>query len=61
MSRNEEVAKLAEELTEIQVDFIDKDNGKRAGLMFYRFEDFGKWYADNYDSVDVLDIVQSEE
>ena len=46
MSRLEEVRNLAEGLVEIQVDFIDKDNGK--------------WYADNYDTVEILEVIQSE-
>lgn len=61
MSRVNEVEELAEGLVEIQVDFIDKDNGQKAGLIFYRYEDLGKWYADNYDSVEVLEVIQSEE
>ncbi|EKY24056.1 hypothetical protein [Clostridium celatum] len=61
MSRLEEVRNLAEGLVEIQVDFIDKDNGKKQGLIFYTFENFGKWYADSYDTVKVLDVIQSEE
>ncbi|MDU3722814.1 MAG: hypothetical protein E7G24_06325 [Clostridium celatum] len=61
MSRLEEVGNLAEGLVEIQVDFIDKDNGKKQGLIFYTFENFGKWYADSYDTVKVLDVIQSEE
>lgn len=61
MSRVNEIKELAEGLVEIQVDFIDKDNGKKAGLIFYRYEDLGKWYADNYDSVEVLEVIQSEE
>lgn len=61
MSRVNEVEELAEGLVEIQVDFIDKDNGQKVGLIFYRYEDLGKWYADNYDSVEVLEVIQSEE
>lgn len=34
--RLEEVRNLAEGLVEIQVDFIDKDNGRKQGLIFYR-------------------------
>lgn len=61
MSRVNEVKELAEGLVEIQVDFIDKNNGQKAGLIFYRYEDLGKWYADNYDSGEVLEVIQSEE
>ena len=61
MSRLEEVRSLAEGLVEIQVDFIDKDNGRKQGLIFYTFENFGKWYADNYDTVEILEVIQSEE
>ena len=61
MSRLEEVRNLAEGLVEIQVDFIDKDNGRKQGLIFYTFENFGKWYADNYDTVEILKVIQSEE
>ena len=61
MSRLEEVRNLAEGLVEIQVDFIDKDNGRKQGLIFYTFENFGKWYADNYDTVEILEVIQSEE
>lgn len=46
---------------EIEVRFINKDNCKEEGLLFYSYENFGKWYADNYDSVEVLDVIQSEE
>lgn len=60
MSRLEEVRNLAEGLVEIQVDFIDKDNGRKQGLIFYTFENFGKWYADNYDTVEILKVIQSE-
>ena len=59
--RLEDVRNLAEGLVEIQVDFIDKDNGKKQGLIFYTYESFGKWYADNYDAVEVLEDIQSEE
>lgn len=59
--RLEEVRNLAEGLVEIQVDFIDKDNGRKQLLIFYRYQDFGKWYADNYYSVEILDVIQSEE
>ena len=61
MSRLEEVRNLAEGLVEIQVDFIDKDNGRKQGLIFYRYQDFGKWCADNYDTVEILEVIQSEE
>ena len=61
MSRLEEVRNLAEGLVEIQVDFIDKDNGRKQGLIFYTFENFGKWYADNYYTVEILEVIQSEE
>lgn len=61
MLREEEVKELATNLVEIQVDFIEKDNGKKQGLIFYTYETFGKWYADNYDSVEILEVVQSEE
>ena len=61
MSRLEEVRVLAEGLVEIQVSFMDKDNGRKQGLIFYTFENFGKWYADNYDTVEILDVIQSEE
>ena len=61
MSRLEEVRNLAEGLVEIQVDFIDKDNGRKQGLIFYTFENFGKWYVDNYDTVEILEVIQSEE
>ena len=59
--RLEEVRNLAEGLVEIQVDFIDKDNARKQGVIFYRYQDFSKWYADNYDAVDILDVIQSEE
>lgn len=59
--RLEEVRNLAEGLVEIQVDFIDKDTCKKQGLIFYTYENFGKWYADNYDVVEILEVVQSEE
>lgn len=61
MSRIEEVRELVSSLVEIQVEFIDKDSGKKEGLIFYTHANFGKWYADNYDSVEILDVVQSEE
>ena len=59
--RLEEVRSLAEGLVEIKVDFIDLDSGKKQGLIFYRYENFGKWIADNYDAVEVLEVIQSEE
>ena len=59
--RLEDVRNLAEGLVEIQVDFIDKDNGKKQGLIFYTYESFGKWMADNYDAVEILEVIQSEE
>lgn len=46
---------------EIHVDFENKDNGVKEGLIFYSYQDFGKWFADNYDVVKVLDVVQSKE
>lgn len=58
--RLEEVRNLAEGLVEIQVDFIDKDNGKKQGLIFYRYQDLGKWYADNYDMVEILKIITND-
>ena len=63
MSGVEEVRNLAEGLVEIQVDFIDKDTRKKQpGLIFYTYENFGKWYADNYDAVKVSNIkVNGEE
>ena len=60
-NRLEEVRVLAASLVEIHVEFINKDNGKKQGLIFYTFENFGKWYADSYDTVKVLDVIQSEE
>lgn len=60
MSREEEVRNLAEGLVEIQVDFIDKDNGRKQGLIFYTYESFGKWYADNYDVVKILKVIRSD-
>ena len=60
--RLEDVRNLAEGLVEIQVDFIDKDTRKKQpGLIFLTYESFGKWYADNYDAVEVLEVIQSEE
>lgn len=59
--RLEEVRNLAEGLVEIQVDFIEKDTCRKQGLIFYIYESFGKWMADNYDAVDILDVIQSEE
>ena len=58
--RLEEVRELASSLVEIQVDFIDKDNGKKEGLIFYTYANFDKWYADNYDSVEVLGVITNE-
>ena len=60
-NRLEEVRSLAKGLVEIQVDFIDLDSGEKQGLIFYRYENFGKWIADNYDAVDILEVIQSEE
>lgn len=61
MSRVEEVRNLAEGLVEIQVEFIEKDTCRKQGLIFYTYESFGKWYADNYDAVEILDVIQSED
>lgn len=61
LNRLEEVRVLASSLVEIKVNFIEKSTGKREGLIFYTFENFGKWYADNYDAVEILDVIQSEE
>lgn len=60
-NRLEEVRVLAASLVEIHVEFINKDNGRKEGLIFYTYESFGKWYADNYDAVEVLEVIQSEE
>ena len=30
------------------------------GLIFYRYQDFGKWYADNYDVVKILKVITSD-
>ena len=60
-NRLEEVRSLAKGLVEIQVDFIDLDSGKKQGLIFYRYEHFGKWMADNYTEVNILEVIQSEE
>lgn len=61
--RLEEVKKFSRSLVEIQVDFIDKDTRKKQPeLIFYTYENFGKWYADNYDAVKVSNIkVNGEE
>lgn len=61
MSRVEEVRNLVEGLVEIQVEFIEKDTCRKQGLIFYTYESFGKWYSDNYDAVEVLEVIQSEE
>lgn len=58
--RLEDVRNLAEGLVEIQVEFIDKDNGKKQGLIFYRYQDFGKWMADNYDVVEILEVITND-
>ena len=58
--RLEDVRNLAEGLVEIQVEFIDKDNARKQGLIFYRYQDFGKWYADNYDAVKILKVITSD-
>ena len=58
--RLKEVRELASSLVEIQVDFIDKDNGIKQGLIFYNYKNFGKWYADNYDSVEILGVITNE-
>ena len=56
--RLEEVKKFSRSLVEIQVDF----RKKQPGLIFYTYENFGKWYADNYDAVKVSNIkVNGEE
>ena len=60
-NRLEEVRVLAASLVEIHVEFINKDNGRKEGLIFYTYESFGKWYADIYDAVEVLEVIQSEE
>lgn len=59
--RLEDVRNLAEGLVEIQVEFIEKDTCRKQGLIFYTYESFGKWMADNYDAVEILDVIQSEE
>lgn len=59
--RLEAVRNLAEGLVEIQVDFIDKDTRKKQpGLIFYTYENFGKWMADNYDVVKILKVITSD-
>lgn len=60
-NRLDEVKKLANSLVEIKVTFVDKNTGKKEGLIFYTFENYGKWHADNYDAVEILDVIQSEE
>ncbi len=61
MSRQEEVKRFAENLTELEVTFTDKLENKKKVYKFYSYETFGKWIADNYDAVDILEVVQSEE
>lgn len=46
---------------EIHVDFENKDNGVKEGLIFYSYQDFGKWVADNYDDVEIIEVVQVED
>ena len=58
--RLEDVRNLAEGLVEIQVEFIEKDTCRKQGLIFYTYESFGKWYADNYDVVEILKIITSD-
>ena len=61
MSRQEEVKIFAENLTELEVTFTDKLENKKKVYKFYSYETFRKWIADNYDAVDILEVVQSEE
>lgn len=56
--REEEIIKISAALMSVEITFIDKEDGNRKGLIFYRYEDFGKWYADNYDNIEVLEVVQ---
>ncbi len=58
MSREEEVKYVAERLTDIEVEFINKGTKKRQGLIFYTHKDFVWWYADNYELVEVIDVKQ---
>ena len=45
----------------IIVKYIDKDLGSELEIHFRGFDWFGAWYASNYNSVNVLDIIQEEQ
>lgn len=37
-----------------------KEDGKTNGKVFYSYQDWGKWIADNYECIDIIDVIQEE-
>ena len=56
LNRVEEVKEFANNLAVVEVSFKELSNGEVYGHIFYSYETFGKWYADNYDSIEVMEI-----
>ena len=45
---------------EITVKYIDKIANKELEMRFNSFEWFGSWYADNYEDVEIIEVIQEE-
>lgn len=45
-------------MDEIRIKFIEKETKKETGHKFFSYESFGKWYADNYDNIETLEVIQ---
>lgn len=46
---------------QIKIKYLDKERNKEVGLVFYSYDTFGRWFSDNYDYIEVIDIIQSHD
>ena len=45
---------------QINIKFFDKINEKIIVYTFNRLDVFGKWIADNYDHIEIIEVIQEE-
>lgn len=45
---------------QINIKFFDKINEEIIEYTFNRLDVFGKWIADNYDHIEIIEVIQEE-
>lgn len=47
-------------MMDIEVEYLDTNENTTNKLKFDRLDVFGKWAADNYDHIQIIEVIQIE-